>query len=125
MALSAHAKNQFEMMQHASAHGRIAIMEMVRRDTGANVAVICAVNREQDGGVSFVPIGEIDQNANPYMLYMQPDETDNMKVCPDCHGWQTIQSSLSLETEHLCHRCNGNGLIDPEMDGDAKANQVH
>ena len=52
-------------------------------------------------------------------------DTDSMKVCPDCCGWQTIQSSLSLETEHLCHRCNGKGLIDPEMDGDAKANQVH
>lgn len=122
MALTEHAKRQFEMMQQATAHSHIALLEMRRRLDGTNVAVICAVNREKNGDVSFVPIGEIDMTQNPYMLYQDTSEPiDTMAVCRNCKGWQTITSSIVPERELECPSCKGTGLLDQVLRSEDEA----
>lgn len=51
---------------------RVALMEARRRSDGKVVALLCAVNGERDGSVSFVPFAEMLQ-GNPYKQYDPPN----------------------------------------------------
>jgi hypothetical protein len=53
------------------ANGDLALMECTRNADGATVNLLCAVNKEESGDVSFVPLAELIK-GNPYDLYTPP-----------------------------------------------------
>ena len=55
MVLMPGHKTNFQTLQDAFANGDVALMECQLTATGEEVAVICAANRQEDGGVEFAP----------------------------------------------------------------------
>lgn len=68
--LPGHRAN-FDTLRQAFLSGDVALMECQLAATGENVAVICAANRQDDGGVAFVPFAMFF-NDNPYRLVNPP-----------------------------------------------------
>lgn len=64
-------RQRFAVMLTASDYGDLCVRSMLRTSDGAQVYVICAVNREDDGSVSFVPLGEVNASDNPYLDYKE------------------------------------------------------
>ena len=69
--LSGHKKN-FKTLRRAFLASDAALMECQLAANGENVAVICAANRQPDGGVEFVPCAMFF-NDNPYELLNPPN----------------------------------------------------
>ena len=72
MALQPGQKTNFETLRRAFATGDVALMECQLATTGEDVAVICAVNRQDNGEFEFVPFAMFF-NGNPYQLVNPPD----------------------------------------------------
>lgn len=67
-----HSQN-FEMLQHAFAHGRVALLEVQDRSTGESRAAIVAVNVDPETGEhEFVPFA-LMIDGNPYEQLNPPD----------------------------------------------------
>ena len=71
MALMPGHKTNFQTLQDAFAAGDVALMECQLTATGEEVAVICAANRQEDGGVEFAPFAMLF-NGNPYEMLNPP-----------------------------------------------------
>lgn len=69
--LSGHRAN-FETLQRAFAKGNAALMECKLAATGEAVAVVCAVNRQDNGDFQFVPFAMFF-NGNPYQVVNPPN----------------------------------------------------
>lgn len=65
-------KANFDTLQQAFAAGDVALMECQLAATGEEVAVICAANRQEDGGIEFAPFAMLF-NDNPYRLVNPPN----------------------------------------------------
>jgi hypothetical protein len=72
MALLPGHKHNFDMLRQAFLAGDAALMECQMTATGEAVAVVCAANRQEDGGVEFVPFGMLF-NGNPYEAVAPPN----------------------------------------------------
>jgi Family of unknown function (DUF6117) len=72
MAIAIGHKLNFEMLQEAFSGGDVALMECQLAATGESVAVICAANRSEDGGVEFVPFATLF-SGNPYEAVNPPN----------------------------------------------------
>jgi hypothetical protein len=66
-----HSKN-FETLQRAFALNAVCLLECKRIDTGEVVAVLCAMNHEENGDISFTPFAQLF-NGNPYEMLTPPD----------------------------------------------------
>lgn len=62
--LLGHVAN-FETLKRAHDNGDLALMECTDNKTGEPVAVICCVQREENGDFLMVPIARMF-NGNPY-----------------------------------------------------------
>jgi hypothetical protein len=71
MSLTDSNKSNFETLRQAIKNGDAALMECQLVSTGEPVAVICAVNREVDQSLTFVPIAQLFA-SNPYSLLNPP-----------------------------------------------------
>jgi hypothetical protein len=58
-------KLNFETLKDATRAERVALVECKDKKTGEIVFVVCAVNREEDGTFSFVPLAKLF-NGSPY-----------------------------------------------------------
>lgn len=65
MALREHVKENFQTLLRAAEHGDLALLECTRE--GKPVSVIVAMNKEEDGGVTFVPFA-VMYEGSPYRL---------------------------------------------------------
>jgi hypothetical protein len=72
MLLSAGHKQNFDTLRQAFAAGDVALMECQLVATGEPVAVICAANRQADGGIEFAPFAMMFQD-NPYEMLNPPN----------------------------------------------------
>ena len=72
MPLSAAYKQSFDTLREAFSAGNVALMECQLTATGEPVAVICAANRQADGGVEFAPFAMMFQD-NPYEMLHPPN----------------------------------------------------
>lgn len=61
----------FETLQRAAENGDLALASSRRIVDGVAVALVCAVQRYDDGSVSLTPLAEM-VNGNPYELYEDP-----------------------------------------------------
>jgi hypothetical protein len=52
-------KANFETLERASAAGDLALVECTDIKTGAYVAVLCAMQREPDGGFTMIPLARM------------------------------------------------------------------
>jgi hypothetical protein len=78
MSLSDSNKSNFETLRQAIKNGDAALMECQLVSTGEPVAVICAVNREVDQSLTFVPVAQLFA-SNPYSL-LNPPITDHPSI---------------------------------------------
>jgi hypothetical protein len=69
--LPGHRAN-FDTLHQAFLAGDAALMECQLAATGETVAVICAANHQDDGGVAFVPFAMFF-NDDPYRLVNPPN----------------------------------------------------
>jgi len=58
-------RDNFDTLCRAVKNGDIALMDCTDKQTGKPVAVVCAVQREDNGDCSFVPIAKMF-DGNPY-----------------------------------------------------------
>jgi len=73
MALKNGDRANFETLKRACANGDLALLECKDKATGEYRAVICAVNRDDDGTVMMVPFGHLATD-NPFEAYEPPEE---------------------------------------------------
>lgn len=71
MPLSDGDKANFETLRAAFEQDDVALLECQLVRTGASAAVICAVNREADESLAFVPIAQLFA-GDPYTLLNPP-----------------------------------------------------
>ena len=69
--LPGHRAN-FDTLRQAFLTGDVALMECQLAATGETVAVICAVNHQENGDYQFVPFAMFF-NDNPYQLVNPPN----------------------------------------------------
>lgn len=67
----AHAKN-LETLNQAFKNDDVALLEYQLKATGEKVAVLVAVQPEEDGDISLVPFA-VMLNGNPYEMLNPPD----------------------------------------------------
>jgi hypothetical protein len=72
MAIAPGHKENFHTLRRAFLEGNAALMECQLAATGQEVAVLCAVNRLQDGQVQFVPFATMFPD-NPYEAVNPPN----------------------------------------------------
>lgn len=72
-------KENFVQLQRAFKSGHVGIMACQLRETGEDVAVICAVQSDKDGQIAFVPFAMFF-NGNPYEMLKSPIEIDEEKI---------------------------------------------
>ena len=65
-------KQNFDTLRQAFCAGDVALMECQLVATGEPVAVICAANRQADGGVEFAPVAMMFQD-NPFKAVNPPN----------------------------------------------------
>ena len=65
-------KANFDTLSRAFAHGDAALLECKDRATGKLVAVVCAVQRDENGIVTLVPFAKMI-DGNPYEQLDPPD----------------------------------------------------
>ena len=71
MPLSVGDKANFETLREAMLNGDVALLECQLISTGQPAAVICAVNRESEQSLTFVPIARLFA-GDPYALLNPP-----------------------------------------------------
>lgn len=76
MPLSDGDKANFETLRAAFQHGDVALLECQLISTGEPSAVICAVNREAEESLAFVPIAQLFA-GDPYTLLSPPHPTQS------------------------------------------------
>ena len=62
-------RQRFAVLRTAADYSDLCVRSMLRASDGTPAFVLCAVNREDNGDVSFVPLGEINASDNPYQDY--------------------------------------------------------
>jgi hypothetical protein len=72
MALAIGHRHNFETLQQAFQNGDVALLECQLAASGEEVAVICAANPQEDGGIQFTPFAMFF-NGNPYELLNPPN----------------------------------------------------
>lgn len=74
-------KNNFSTLQRAFESNHVAIMRAKEKETGKYVTLICAVQQEEDGGMSMIPLAKmLAEEGNPYEQYIpaSDDEFDGI-----------------------------------------------
>lgn len=71
MPLTAGDNANFETLREAMLNGDVALLECQLVSTGQPAAVICAVNRESDQSLAFVPLAQMFA-GDPYTLLNPP-----------------------------------------------------
>ena len=74
MALLPGHKLNFETLQQAMLARDAALLDCRRIGSGEQVAAICAVNRQADGSIEFVPLAKLF-DGNPYEEILPPGDT--------------------------------------------------
>lgn len=82
MPLSVGDKANFETLREAMLNGDVALLECQLVGTDQPAAVICAVNRESDQSVAFVPIAQLFV-GDPYTLLNPPHPNQPGFASPD------------------------------------------
>ena len=72
MSLLPGYKQNFDTLRQAFAAGDVALMECQLAATGEAAAVICAANRQADGGIEFAPFAMMF-SGNPYEMLNPPN----------------------------------------------------
>jgi hypothetical protein len=70
-AINEHVKTNFETMLRAAADGNLACVASRRVSDGADVNLVCAISRDEDGSFVIAPFAEMIA-GNPYELYADP-----------------------------------------------------
>jgi hypothetical protein len=65
----------FQTLIKAIKSDRLVLMDCINRKTKEHLAVICAVNREENNDLSFVPMAAFF-NSNPYDLLINPNDPE-------------------------------------------------
>jgi hypothetical protein len=71
MALRPGDRTNFDTLRQAFLNGDAALMECELAATGEQVAVVCAANRQGDGGIEFAPFAMMF-GGNPYEMLNPP-----------------------------------------------------
>lgn len=66
-------KRNFETLLAAAQNGDLALLLATRRADGAEVALVCAVNRDDDASYAFIPLAVMVE-GNPFEDFDPPDE---------------------------------------------------
>jgi hypothetical protein len=85
MSLCKGHKRNFNTLRRAFLEGNAALMECQLVATGQEVAVLCAVNRLQDGQVQFVPFATMFP-GNPYEAVNPPNPDGGFYSQEEVHG---------------------------------------
>ena len=72
MALRPGDRMNFDTLREAFANGDAALVECQMAATGEQVAVVCAANRQEDGGIEFAPFAMLF-DGNPYEMLNPPN----------------------------------------------------
>lgn len=71
-----HMRDRFNTLVRAARNGDLALMSCLDAQTSEPRFVMCAANRESNGAVTFVPIGHLTPNDNPYDAYIPPEQAN-------------------------------------------------
>jgi hypothetical protein len=72
IAIPGYMQQRFETLSSACVHSRLALMSATSARDNKQVFLLCAVNYEDNGEVSMVPLGELNASENPYDDYVPP-----------------------------------------------------
>lgn len=70
-------KANFKQLQRASKNGDLALVSAIRKSDRANVALVCAMQWNEDNTIMPIPIAVMVE-GNPFELFEDPT-VDNMK----------------------------------------------
>lgn len=71
MALAKGHVENFETLRRACLAGDLALVSAVRKGDQAKVALVCAMQQNDDGTITPVPFAEM-VNGNPFEMYEDP-----------------------------------------------------
>jgi hypothetical protein len=71
-------KHNFSTMLRAAKNGELALLSCIEKSTKQPVMAICAMQKEDDGSITPVPIAQMFQ-SNPYELLEDP--TPHLNDC--------------------------------------------
>lgn len=69
--LSKGHKANFETLERAFNNGELALVSAVRKADKKDVALVCAMQHNEDGSIMPIPLAEM-VNGNPFELYEDP-----------------------------------------------------
>ncbi len=69
-----HHKQWFEELTRAFANLDVTLMSCLDAKTGEPRSVICITQREEDGSVTFIPVGHLRSEPNPFEAYIPPKQ---------------------------------------------------
>jgi hypothetical protein len=71
LPISAPDRANFETLLSAAGAGRLCALSATRKADGAPVVLVCAVNHDEDGMFSFVPLAQMVE-GNPFEDFEPP-----------------------------------------------------
>jgi hypothetical protein len=95
IALRSGDKKNFQTMLKATENGDIALVSAIRRSDGSNVALACAMGREDDGSIMVVPLAVMVEGGNPFNDFIpaggttDPERVMNAKPVASQNAQQT------------------------------------
>jgi hypothetical protein len=81
MAIPKGYRKNFDTLLRAAKNGDLALMECQDAASGTPRYVLCAVQREDDGGCRMIPFGHL-ADGNPYETYLPPNPGDPTGFLP-------------------------------------------
>lgn len=121
--LPGHQAN-FDTLRQAFLSGDVALMECQLAAAGENVAVICAADRQDDGGIAFVPfamffddnpLSACESAQSRWRVHRAEERTTKTWKCPDCgHTEEISYEWLAQHGTPVCGDCDCEMEIEPE-----------
>jgi len=71
-ALKPGTVNNFQTIQRASEDGCLALVSMIRKTDQKSVAVICAMQQNDDETITPIPFAVMIEDENPFELFEDP-----------------------------------------------------
>lgn len=72
--LRVHEIANFKTLRRAARAGHLALVSAIRKADGAQIALVCAMQRNDDGTISPVPLASMIE-GDPYELFEDPTAT--------------------------------------------------
>lgn len=64
-------RQNFNTLLNAASHDELALVSAIRKSDGANVALVCAMQRNDDGTITPIPFAVMVE-GNPFDLFEDP-----------------------------------------------------